>query len=312
MLVISAPKHFQANNIISFLNEAQKIFSLKGKMLPDTLLDLSKVKVADMLSILLIYKFVEYTVTNQCFKRPIISNSIEVVEAWEKYGFTDLIMAFMKQKGKDLSNYKNLKIKVEKNFIIAPQALLRNDNYSELNLKNKFLPVIEDYYSFNSKVVSMIFICLSEILLNFWEHAVDDTKSIIVANGNSTKIELACADTGKGIITTLGETLNFKNLPKEKIIEKSVAKGVTSKKKTAHMGYGLWILNEIVKMTKGRLQLISQGTYFFNDFGKITTGACGYWQGTIIYVSLPLDNPKTLSDIEEYSNDNAFRKLQIN
>ena len=39
MLVISAPKHFQANNIISFLNEAQKIFSLKGKMLHDTLLD---------------------------------------------------------------------------------------------------------------------------------------------------------------------------------------------------------------------------------------------------------------------------------
>ena len=35
------------------------------------------------------------------------------------------------------------------------------------------------------------------------------------------------------------------------------------------MGYGLWILNEIVTATKGRLHLYSEGAYVFNDFGKI-------------------------------------------
>ena len=36
----------------------------------------------------------------------------------------------------------------------------------------------------------------------------------------------------------------------------------------------------------------------YNEFGKKKHGKCGYWQGTIIYLSLPLHNPVTLSDIE--------------
>ncbi len=64
------------------------------------------------------------------------------------------------------------------------------------------------------------------------------------------------------------------------------------------MGYGLWILNEIVTATKGRLHLYSEGAYVFNDFGKIKKGPCSFWQGTIIYISLPLVNPQSLSDIK--------------
>lgn len=311
MYIINGPKNFQANNVISFLNEAQKAFSLKGKKIPDMHLELTKVRTADMLSTLLIYKFLDYTVTNSCFENPLLHYNPVVIAAWEKYGFAELIQGYMNQK-LDLSSYKNLQIKVEDNFIIAPQALLREDNYSDKNLKNNFLPKIEEYYSFNDKVVSMIFICLSEILLNFWEHAVEDTKSIIVANGNNYKIEIACADTGKGIISTLGDSLQNKKLTKEKILAKSLEQGITSKIGTNHMGYGLWILNEIVTLTKGRLQLFSQGSYYINEFGKIKNGLCGYWQGTIIYISLPLESPKTLADIEEYKGTSAFKDLQIN
>ena len=77
------------------------------------------------------------------------------------------------------------------------------------------------------------------------------------------------------------------------------------------MGYGLWIVNELVKINNGRLHLYSQGYYYKNDFGKITKGKCGYWQGTIIYVNLALGNPKTLSDIDSVDLNN-FKDLQIN
>lgn len=104
--------------------------------------------------------------------------------------------------------------------------------------------------------------------MNFWEHAVNDTKSIIVASGNKVKVEIACADTGNGVISTLSPTL-VHQISKEEVLVKSLEKGITSKKMTNHMGYGLWILNEIVTATKGRLHLYSEGAYVFNDFGKI-------------------------------------------
>lgn len=143
------------------------------------------------------------------------------------------------------NEYKKLNIKIQESFIIAPQPLLRNDSYSNDVLIERFLPKINEYYSFNERVVSMIFQCLSEILLNFWEHAIEDTKSILVADGNKTSIEIACADTGNGIISTLEQSNPSKNTSKEKLILSALEKGITSKKDTDHMGYGLWILNQI-------------------------------------------------------------------
>ena len=63
------------------------------------------------------------------------------------------------------------------------------------------------------------------------------------------------------------------------------------------MGFGLWLVNEWVKLNNGRLHLYSQGFFYYNDFGKIKSGPCPFWPGTIIYINLNLNNPKTLSDL---------------
>lgn len=308
----NAPKYFQANDIISFLSEVEKAFSLKDKMHPKVLFDLSKIKQVNILGILLIYKFIDFTYNNNCFHKPEVKVNDYIEKQWIKYGFRELIDLYISNKDVLEKGYKKLNVQIHNNFIIAPQPLLRNDNYSNEVLKNSFLPKIRDYYSFDEKVVTMIFQCLSEVLLNFWEHAVEDTKSILVADGNKHAIEIACADTGNGILSTLGQSIHSENISKENLIYKSVQKGVTSKKMTDHMGYGLWILNQIVHLTKGRLHLYSQGAYFQNEFGKEGKGSCGYWQGTIIYLSLPLKNPKTLSDIDVFRTNDEFNNLKIN
>lgn len=306
------PKYFKANDILTFLTDVEKAFSLKDKMTPDVVFDLSKVDSTNILGVLLMYKFIDFTYNNNCFHKPEVITNDYVNKLWRKYGFWDLISLYISNKNVLDKGYKRLNIKVEDNFIIAPQPLLRNDNYSNEVLVTKFLPQIKKYYSYNERAVSMIFQCLSEVLLNFWEHAIEDTKSILVAEGNKSIIEIACADTGNGIISTLGQSAQSENIAKEKVILRAVQKGVTSKQMTDHMGYGLWILNQITHLTKGRLHLYSQGAFFQNDFGKEKNGTCGYWQGTIVYLSLPLSNPKTLTDIEVFNKNKDLNELKIN
>ncbi|QHL87451.1 ATP-binding protein [Nibribacter ruber] len=295
--LISAPKHFTNANIFDFINSCEPIFSLKNKQESGFGLNISKIEQASMLGVLLIYKIMDFAFANNCFSQPTLLYNPDSDNVLDKYGFKKLVHALMANSKEEEKEMSNLKISYKDNFIIAPQALLRKKQYNHNSLNWQYYPLIEQYYSENKKAVSMILLSFSEILLNFWEHAVDDTKSIIVANGNSQKIEIACADTGNGIITTLGKSLSTKNLDPEKILLEAVKKGVTSKKLTNHMGYGLWILDEIATKTKGRLQIISQGATYSNSGGRKKVRRCGYWQGSIVYLSLPIANAVSLTDI---------------
>lgn len=308
---ITAPKHFTASSLISFIQNCEDVFRLVNKREKGFLLDLSKVQQASMLGVLVIYKLVEYTFTHHCFERPAIYLDNPIKEAFKKYGFSSLILTYMADRRAAEEEYKKLKVSIGENFIIAPQALLRNDKHSTESLNKNYLPLIEEYYQMSDKVISMIFLVFSEVLLNFWEHAVDDSKSIIVANGNRQNIEIACADTGEGIVSTLGRSISSQNIDPVSVLVKATEKGITSKKFSNHMGYGLWILDEIVTRTKGRMHIYSQGAYYYNDSGKEKFGKCGYWQGTIIYLSLPLINPVSLCDIE-LENKNHNNEIKIN
>ena len=311
MIVFSAPKIFDQGRIEEFLNTAEPVFKMKDKAVPDVIFDLGKVEKCSVTALLVIYKFIDFTYHNYCFKKPNISVSKYVEESWETYQFTDLIKAYVDNKDKTEREYKKLKVEVHDNFLIAPQALLRNTTYTDKKLKSEFLPQIQEYYKGEEKGVNMIFTCLSELLLNFWEHAKKDSRSIIIASGNKTKIEISCADTGDGIVSTLGKALSKKNLSPEQILELSLNKGSTSKELTNHMGYGLWIVEEIVKLTKGRLHIYSQGAYIKNDYGKRKSGRCGYWQGTIVTLILYLKAPKTICDIPNYEDKKELNDIKI-
>lgn len=294
---INVPKIFRASYIVEFIDACEEIFSLRGKNEEGFFLDLSKVKKVDMIGVLLIYKIFEYTVENKCFRSPQFEMSKEFSEAIEKFGFSDLILSYIDEKSAGERDFKNLKVSVTDRFIIAPTALLRNDRYSSQILNDQYLPQIEKYYSANPKTVKMIFLCFSEVLLNFWEHAVDDTQSIIVASGNDQNIEIACADSGNGIITTLNASGKAQANDVETLLN-AVKKGITSKDNSNHMGYGLWIIDEIVRRTGGRFHLYSQGAHYKREYLRVTSGKCGKWQGTIVFISIPTLNPVTLADIE--------------
>lgn len=300
-------KKLNHNNIFSFLSTVEEIFSMKNKRLDKVVFDLSSMTETNILGLLLIYKIVEYSVENSCFNNPLLVPNDYITQELKKFGFWNLLEAYLTNKN---ANYDNLSFTTEKTFFMAPLALLRKENYSERLIKERFLPNIEKYYDDNPKAVLMILSCMSEVILNFWEHAVEDTKSIFVASGNKNRVEIACADTGDGIISTLSSELNA-NYLKEKVLEKSLEKGVTSKKMTNHMGYGLWILNELVSLVRGKLHIYSEGAFIFNDYGKIQKGACSFWKGTVIYISLPLSSPKTLADIKDLVEDKQLNDLKI-
>ncbi|MER2996458.1 hypothetical protein [Pontibacter populi] len=310
---LQAPKNLTPSYLIDFINESEIIFFLIRQHKVGFIFDFTKVKQASILGVLCTYKIIEFAAFNYCTTHGQITISSEMDDAFRKFGFTKLINTFLRnpiiEPQRVEKEYKNLEVSIGANFIIAPQALLRHDKSIQSSLNKIYLPKIDEYYKSNEKAVSMIFLVFSEVLLNFWEHAVSDTKSIIVANGNKQNIEIACADTGNGIIETLGKSLFEQDLKPEEVLQLAVKKGVTSKRMTNHMGYGLWILDEIVTRTKGRMHIYSQGAYYINEYGKKKSGSCGYWQGSIVYISLPLLNPITLSDIqpEEINND-----LQIN
>jgi hypothetical protein len=312
---IKIPRICTIGEIFKFLKAVEEIFSLENKFEPDVVFNMLEIEDIDLTGLLLNYKIIEFAVEHNCICKSKLSANDLVEDKLMEYYFWDLLQAYIKEKK---ANYKKLDFKIKGEFFIAPVALLRKDKFSKEKIKDDFLPKIEEYYKNipeernidKTKVSSMILQCFSEILLNFWEHAVEDTKSIIVANGNSDYAEIICADTGNGIISTLKPVLN-KLYSKDDILAKAMEKFVTSKKETDHMGCGLWILNQITNLSKGRLYIFSEGAYYLNHFGRFAKGECSYWKGTIIYMFLRLSTPKTLSDIEDFTSE-EFNDLKIN
>lgn len=297
--IIRMPKNFNVNSVNNVLNEFTEVFGYENQKRTGYALDLSKIKKINVLGMLIVYKIIEYSVEKSCFLHPSIYYEELIEEKWNEFDFIPLIDSYVNEVDSS-QKFKKLKIQLTDKFILAPQPLLRESDFTDRFLKTKFLPKIKQYYNGREKVISMIFTCFSEILLNFWEHAVDDTKSIMIADGNKDYMEIACSDTGNGILSTLKKNPKYKELSGLKVISKCIQKNVTSKENSNHMGFGLWIIDQIVKEVKGRFHLFSEGVHYSNEYGKVNTKNTGFWQGTIVYIALPLNNAKSLSDIDRF------------
>ncbi|WP_157811517.1 ATP-binding protein [Lacinutrix sp. Bg11-31] len=293
------PKNLGVNSINLVLTEFKDVFNYNEQRLTGYVLDLSKIRKINVLGMLIVYKIIEYSVEKKCFQNPEIHYEELMEDKWAEFEFIPILNSYIKEVDSSQS-FKNLKIQLTDKFILAPQPLLRNSDFTDKYLKNKFLPKIKQYYQGRDKVISMVFTCFSEILLNFWEHAVDDTKSIMIADGNKNYMEIACSDTGNGIISTLKKNPKYNGFSNTELISKCVNKNVTSKENTYHMGFGLWIIDQIVKEVKGRFHLFSEGVHYSNEYGKVKIKNTGFWQGTIVYIALPLNNAKSLCDIDRF------------
>lgn len=289
MATLSTPKHFTAPNTKEFLSAASRIFSIQDKQETNFHLNLSQTQKTDVLGLVLIYKFLEYTVRKRCFYRPTcnLDPKYPVYRELDSFGFLELLKGIVKQ---NVTQYDKLKTpSVSNGIIVAPFFLDRASQVDEVSNNSA---AICSYYKQNQINLSVILTCISEIASNFRSHSVSDTKSIIAARGNKDWFEFACADTGEGVVSSLSGTTPFSNSRMEKfeILQQSIHKGISSKDitTTEHMGFGLWLVNEFITAAKGEFHLYSEGAYLINHNGNIKKGLCSYWKGTIVYIKLPL------------------------
>ena len=304
--IIPIPNECTQYSLKNLLDKISIVFKWENQRVQDVIFDLSKVEKVDFVVLLLMYKTIEYCVEHKCISGDSrIRHNDYVKSKLSEFGFWNLLNAYL-QNPQNV-DYADLDILFTDKLFIAPFPLLREINY-ENRIRSSFLPKIEGYYKGNNNISSVVFQCFSEMLLNFWEHAVSDTKSIMIAKGTRDYAEIACADTGCGIISTLAPVLN-PALSEEDVLLKSLEKGVTSKKDTNHMGYGLWMINQIVSKSKGRLTLISEGYQVSNIEGNIKVEKVPFWKGTIIYIFLGFSSLVSIAKILEKEN---FDDINVN
>lgn len=302
---VTVPKNFNHNAIPEFLNKCHLVFSKVGLAEKDFILDCSNIRKISVVGVLLIYKLTEFSVRNLCFEKPKIIRLSEgdiFDQSLQKYGFWSLMVKIINEiDGKSFKGnvdaYLQLKFNVDPDkFIIAPQPMLRDQFSTYGTLRTHFSEAISKFYVHYK--AEMVLNCVSEVALNFWKHALLDRNSILVAEGNQSKIEIACADTGNGILSTLRDgNQNFLKLDNLTLIAKAMEKRVTSKPGTDHMGRGLWILDRYATLAGGILHVYSEGAHYCNNGGRTYVEKTGYWRGTIFYLNLPLTKYVSMMDI---------------
>lgn len=297
--IFSTPVKFNERSIKQFIGGVQDIFSLGGKQIENVFFDVSKTTDINIIGELLVYKFLDYTVQKKCFHKPETNLNLNTKET--KYvasqlrimGFKKLVEACFTEKNSIDDGFAYQEFN---GCFLSPTVLEQKSPITGVGKLNE--QKINSYYSYNKDIASAILQCIGEISSNFQEHAENDTRSVIVAKGDRDHFEIACADTGAGIISTLKSAIGDKmQKAPYLILGKSIEKGVSSKLSEGHMGCGLWLVNEYVSSTQGYLSIYSERGYLVNRKGKIKCGESPYWKGTVIYVDIPLKNPDSLNSV---------------
>lgn len=310
------PKNLSVCSAKLFFNEVEPIFTLANAKLKNVELDTSETEKADIFGQLLLYKFIEYTIHKNCFSSPStnLNRNSKLKDLLDRTGFLPFVNEFMNKKTSQLKNdipndYK-LDWKESEKFYIAPIVLsTKTNDYTEKEelIRKK----IREYYRGDQTIVGTIMSCISEVGSNFLEHAEESTNSVMVASGNTEYFELACADTGKGVLTSLRQVIKSKMQPHE-LLRMSLNKGVTSKPGTNHLGAGLWLISQYVLFSQGEMYIFSEGASCHQKKDKFKMGQCGRWKGTIIYVRLSLNHKESIAAGKaELSKQYARIKLSL-
>ncbi|MGI9255596.1 MAG: hypothetical protein ACR2PY_01530 [Salinispira sp.] len=300
-MIIEPPKYFGPSSVSDFLEKIEFVFFMKEKPLPDFHFNLHRVKEAGLIGQLLIYKFIAFTATEKCFVNPQISLSRDnpFYKDSHKTGFLAIIKTYIRNPTK-LKKIRNLPVRSRDNLLIAPKRLIRKEEKDRARLESKFLTQINKFYSEDK--CSIVSTCLSELISNFWSHATEEANTVMVAHGSKKHIQICFADNGEGIVTTLNKDYAHRgrnNKKKREVFSSCVERGVTSKlgRESGHMGCGLFFISEFVKHNSGEFDIYSEGYWYHQSKEQTRTRECAHWKGTIIFVSLNLDNPKNITQM---------------
>ena len=299
---IILPARVDVNFITTFIRIMNSFYRYDNAQLPGVILSFSNVKCIDILGILILYKFLEYSILMNCFINPTTIDIKNINPKIKEYGFDSLIASCYNDSKKMEEEYNRLQSRVTNKFLVSPISIFKGLVDRE-TIERKCFNSISQFYGIG-EVSDMVFMVISELIGNFYSHSKDESRSIIVACGTKEYVEIACADSGTGIIESLRPYVSSRD--DSRILKKAFQKGVSSKPGTDHMGYGLWMLGETVKKNNGRLIAYSQGTYYERFGGRENVISAPLWKGTIIYLKLFTKCPITVKDILPVNKDSKI------
>lgn len=301
-MIFQPPSRFNRSEVNNFITSSSFIFKSCEKKEKNFVLDLSRIKEITLFGQLLIYKFISYTVRNACFLEPKIlwHPDRKIENEFTKSGFQNILSSYIsypKDRKRIEQSYKKFKSISENNYFFSPHCLIRSQEESRNKIEQDFIDGVSAFYT-NKKCVSVVALCISELLMNFWSHATDDSDTVLVARGGQKYFELFFADNAQGIITTLKKSdEQIRKKANIEVLEDAVKKGVSSKKNTFHQGYGLYLVSQLAISNHGIFSIYSEGAQIHFSKRKIKKGEAGYWKGTIVYLKLDLNKPKTIKDL---------------
>jgi anti-sigma regulatory factor (Ser/Thr protein kinase) len=312
MLTIRLPKKVTHSTLTQIFDKSEQVF-LKSEGHSVVVINGSRVEEIDFISQLTIYKIISYLVKNN--KKVAINFRLNdlILHELKESGFYDLLSRFTKDSIKDaakesvlmrLKDFFKLTSNYEKDilsqitdlstldshfgekFYIAPFTLIRTESHKK-DKQSKIKSQINTFYADDNKKIRLIHTCIEEIYMNFWRHATEDSETVMLVHGTKKYVEIMVADNGQGIRTTLSNANYGKKL---NLVSKAVERGVTSRPNTNHMGWGLWLVSELARKNKGVFRLFSEGDFYSIIRDSVHMGNCGFWKGTVIYLSIPLNN----------------------
>lgn len=287
------PDKVDVNFIMTFIRKMNAFYQYDNAQRPGFFLRFTNVKRIDILGVLLLYKFLEYSIIRNCFINPTTIDIKVINPQIKEFGFDSLIASCYTDSKKMEEEYGKLQSRVTNNFLVSPISIFKGLVDRDA-IERKCFNAISKFYG-TGNVSDMILMVISELIGNFYSHSEDDSRSIIVAYGTNDYVEVACADTGKGIIESLKPYVASRdNLM---IMKKAFQKGVSSKPGTDHMGYGLWMLDETVKRNGGRMIVYSQDVYYERLGTRVSVIPTPLWRGTIVYLKLFTRIPVSVKDI---------------
>lgn len=299
--IISTPKRFTSKDFGSFLYAIREMPFWNNAKIPNVFLDTHQTADVDLLGLLILCNFLDYTSSNHCFLRPSTDLLYQYYLKTElkNNGFEEYVSASFGEE----SVLGNVKFVNNNKWFIAPIKLIEETDADTKKRNQDSMKSISRYYQYNDDVAFVVLQSIGELFNNFKSHANASSFSYLVAKGDRCHCEIACIDNGKGIVNSLKPILNSNSLSTEEILELSVKKGVSSKKNEGHMGCGLWLINEFVSECNGYFCICSNSAIYINNKGLCEKKSFAPWKGTILYLDLPLDNVNAINRV--------FNKIEV-
>lgn len=222
------------------------------------------------------------------------------------------VVSIMLPRRRDISNYLSHSISFiesfENNFepsenIRCSQTSLPLMSITKATIPDKKTIITQflNQYCFN-KDLSVIQVCLDEILNNCFDHAISRTG--VIAHGQylpqSDRIRLAICDTGIGIPTCVNNYFNKKGLAKvasEDAIQWAFEQSNTTESTPANRGRGLHTLHSAIEASGGSYRVITHDKWLLKHPDRKIFRDTSNFFGTAIEFEL------TISDLPDLEFD---------